>query len=118
MSVGCGERSEPHRCNPPASIDAVRKLTASYGNHSIQEYRRQERGMTMTDAVYAIVHAYDQAPKSEWFRHCREAAKPFVVIRPQPDSADVLWDYVTLPPCCDRILAKRLRGRRHRPRDP
>jgi len=62
----------------------------------------------MTDSVYAFVQAYDQAPKSDWFRHCREAEKPFVVIRPQPDSADVLWDYVTLPPCCDHLLAERL----------
>ncbi len=62
----------------------------------------------MTDSLYAFIQGYDQAPKSDWFRHCREAEKPFVVIRPQPDSADVLWDYVTLPPCCDRILAERL----------
>lgn len=69
---------------------------------------RQQRGIKMTDSLYAFVQGYDQAPRSDWFRHCREAEKPFVVIRPQPDSADVLWDYVTLPPCCDHILAERL----------
>ncbi len=62
----------------------------------------------MPDSMYAFIDRYDQAPKSEWFHRCRQAEKPYVVIRPQPDSADVLWDYVTLPPWCDRVLAEHL----------
>lgn len=58
----------------------------------------------MSRSRFDLVDAYDTAPQSEWFRHCRKTAKPYVVIRRRGHCADVMWDYVTLPPRCDAIL--------------
>lgn len=58
----------------------------------------------MAPSRFDLVETYDTAPQSEWFRHCRKTAKPYVVIRRREHSADVMWDYVTLPPRCDALL--------------
>jgi hypothetical protein len=60
----------------------------------------------MSETLFAVVQGYDKAPQSEWFRYCRQTAKPYVVIRPHANSADVMWDYVTLPPRYDQILMR------------
>jgi hypothetical protein len=58
----------------------------------------------MPDAQFDLVENYDSAPQSDWFHTCREAGKPYVVVRTGEKMADVMWDYVTLPPSCDSIL--------------
>lgn len=58
----------------------------------------------MTEAQFDLVEAYDTAPQSDWFHYCRETAKPYVVVRTGEQTADVMWDYVTLPPSYDRML--------------
>jgi len=58
----------------------------------------------MPDAQFDLVENYDSAPESDWFHACREAGKPYVVVRTGEMMADVMWDYVTLPPSCDDIL--------------
>ena len=58
----------------------------------------------MPDAQFDLVENYDSAPESDWFHTCREAGKPYVVVRTGEKMADVMWDYVTLPPSCDNIL--------------
>lgn len=58
----------------------------------------------MPDAQFDLVENYDAAPQSDWFHACREAKKPYVVVRTGEKTADVMWDYVTLPPCYDNIL--------------
>jgi len=58
----------------------------------------------MPDAQFDLVESYDTAPQSDWFHTCREAGKPYVVVRTSERTADVMWDYVTLPPRCDDIL--------------
>ena len=58
----------------------------------------------MADAQFDLVESYDTAPESDWFHACREAGKPYVVIRTGEKTADVMWDYVTLPPRYDDIL--------------
>jgi len=58
----------------------------------------------MPDAQFDLVENYDTAPQSDWFHACREARKPYVVVRTGEKTADVMWDYVTLPPSYDRIL--------------
>ncbi len=60
----------------------------------------------MPDNLFAFVQGYDKAPQSDWFRHCSQTAKPYVVIRPHINSADVMWDYVTLPPRYDQLLVR------------
>jgi hypothetical protein len=60
--------------------------------------------MKMPDAQFDLVESYDTAPQSDWFHACREARKPYVVVRTSEKTADVMWDYVTLPPAYDRIL--------------
>ena len=60
----------------------------------------------MSDNLFAFVQGYDKAPQSDWFRHCSQTAKPYVVIRPHINSADVMWDYVTLPPRYDQLLVR------------
>ncbi|MBK1717085.1 hypothetical protein [Thiocystis violacea] len=60
----------------------------------------------MTAAPFDLVDARDSFTDTDWFHACRNAQTPYVVIRSGEMSADVLWDYVTLPPCCDaRIQA-------------
>ena len=58
----------------------------------------------MPDAQFDLVENYDTAPQSDWFHACREAKKPYVVVRTGEKTADVMWDYVTLPPSYDNIL--------------
>lgn len=58
----------------------------------------------MPDAQFDLVENYDTAPQSDWFHACRAAKKPYVVVRTGEKNADVMWDYVTLPPSCDDIL--------------
>lgn len=58
----------------------------------------------MPDAQFDLVESYDTAPQSDWFHACRETGKPYVVVRTSERTADVMWDYVTLPPVCDDIL--------------
>lgn len=61
----------------------------------------------MADAQFDLIETYDTAPQSDWFHYCRETAKPYVVVRTSENTADVMWDYVTLPPCCDKVLFER-----------
>lgn len=58
----------------------------------------------MPDAQFDLVESYDTAPQSDWFHACCESGKPYVVVRTGERTADVMWDYVTLPPSYDRIL--------------
>jgi len=58
----------------------------------------------MPDAQFDLVESYDTAPQSDWFHACRESKKPYVTVRTGEQTADVMWDYVTLPPSCDSIL--------------
>jgi hypothetical protein len=58
----------------------------------------------MPDAQFDLVESYETAPQSDWFHACREAKKPYVVVRTGEKTADVMWDYVTLPPTYDNIL--------------
>jgi hypothetical protein len=58
----------------------------------------------MADAQFDLIETYDTAPQSDWFHYCRETAKPYVVVRTGEKTADVMWDYVTLPPRYDRVL--------------
>lgn len=62
----------------------------------------------MPDAQFELVDAKDGFADSDWFHHCRKHGKPFVVVRSGETNADVLWDYVTLPPCCDDRLRRNL----------
>jgi hypothetical protein len=58
----------------------------------------------MTQAQYDLIESYDKAPESDWFHYCRETRKPYVVVRTAEQTADVMWDYVTLPPSYDKVL--------------
>lgn len=58
----------------------------------------------MPDARFDLVESYETAPQSDWFHSCRVAGKPYVVVRTGEKTADVMWDYVTLPPSYDAIL--------------
>lgn len=58
----------------------------------------------MSDAPFDLVDAKDTFTDSDWFHTCRETQTPYVVVRSGERSADVLWDYITLPPCCDARL--------------
>ncbi|CRI66399.1 conserved hypothetical protein [Thiocapsa sp. KS1] len=62
----------------------------------------------MSDAPFELVDAKDSFIDSDWFHHCRETRTPFVVVRSGEHSADVLWDYITLPPECDAALSDNL----------
>ncbi|WP_373508414.1 hypothetical protein [Thiocapsa sp.] len=62
----------------------------------------------MSDAPFELVDAKDSFIDSDWFHHCRETCTPFVVVRSGEHSADVLWDYITLPPECDAALRDNL----------
>lgn len=64
----------------------------------------------MSDAPFELVDARDGFIDSDWFHHCRETQTPFVVVRTGESSADVLWDYVTLPPQLDAALQRDLVG--------
>ena len=58
----------------------------------------------MADAQFDLIETYDTAPQSDWFHYCQETAKPYVVVRTGENTADVMWDYVTLPPAYDHVL--------------
>lgn len=58
----------------------------------------------MSDTHYDLVNDYGTVPKSPWFHYCRQNAQPYVVIRGGEKTADVMWDYVNLPPHYDKIL--------------
>lgn len=58
----------------------------------------------MPDAQFDLVESYDTAPQSDWFHACRDTRKPYVVVRTAEKTADVMWDYVTLPAIYDNIL--------------
>jgi hypothetical protein len=62
----------------------------------------------MSNAPFELVDAKDSFIDSDWFHHCRETRTPFVVVRSGEHSADVLWDYITLPPECDATLRDNL----------
>ncbi|MCG6897667.1 MAG: hypothetical protein LJE61_06620 [Thiocapsa sp.] len=62
----------------------------------------------MSDAPFELVDARDGFFDSNWFQHCRETQTPFVVVRNGETSADVLWDFVTLPPQLDAELKRDL----------
>lgn len=69
---------------------------------------------TTTEAQFDLVESYDQAPQSDWFLYCRETSRPYVVVRTGETTADVMWDYVTLPPCCDKVLLENREALRER----
>ena len=58
----------------------------------------------MPDAQFDLVESYDTVPQSDWFHACCESRKPYVVVRTGERTADVMWDYVTLPPSYDQTL--------------
>lgn len=58
----------------------------------------------MSDNPFDLISADDTISDSDWFHLCRQTQIPYVVVRSGETSADVLWDYVTLPPCCDARL--------------
>jgi len=58
----------------------------------------------MSDNPFDLIGADDTFSDSDWFHLCRQTQMPYVVVRSGETSADVLWDYVTLPPCCDARL--------------
>lgn len=60
----------------------------------------------MSEALFDLVDAKDTFSDSDWFHRCRETQRPYVVVRTGEVSADVLWDYVTLPPQCDEIVQR------------
>lgn len=62
----------------------------------------------MSDAPFELVDAKDSFIDTDWFHHCRKTRTPFVVVRSGDHSADVLWDYVTLPSECDAELHRNL----------
>lgn len=58
----------------------------------------------MPQTQFDLIENYEATPQSAWFQHCRENSKPYVVIRANASAADVIWDYITLPPCYDKSL--------------
>lgn len=55
----------------------------------------------MSEATFDLVDARDSFMDTDWFHHCRQTRTPYIVIRSAETFADVLWDYVTLPPEAD-----------------
>ena len=64
----------------------------------------------MTDTPFELVDIQDpyHFGHSDWFQHCRKTGSPFVLVRRGEQTADVLWDFVTLPVACDALLRERL----------
>ncbi|KXX63550.1 hypothetical protein [Marichromatium gracile] len=58
----------------------------------------------MFDAPFDRVEASAPFADSDWFHACRQTQTPYVVIRHTEQRADVLWDFVTLPECCDAVI--------------
>jgi hypothetical protein len=61
----------------------------------------------MSDTAYALLDANDEFTNTAWFRQCRDAGTPYVVVRNGATSADVFWDFVTLAPACDALLREK-----------
>ncbi|NEV64118.1 hypothetical protein [Thiorhodococcus minor] len=55
----------------------------------------------MSDAPFDLVDAKESFTDTDWFETCRKTQTPYVVVRSGEAVADVLWDFVTLPVCCD-----------------
>ena len=47
------------------------------------------------------------AQSHEWFKHCRRAGTPYVIVRARKKRATVEWDYLTLPEELDRLVASK-----------
>ncbi|WP_210424755.1 hypothetical protein [Marichromatium bheemlicum] len=62
----------------------------------------------MFDAPFDRVEASAPFADSDWFHACRQTQTPYVVIRYSEQRADVLWDFVTLPECCDAVIRAHL----------
>ena len=58
----------------------------------------------MSDAPFDLVDAKDSFTDTDWFHSCQKSQIPYVVVRSGDATADVLWDFVTLPPSCDARL--------------
>ena len=58
----------------------------------------------MSDAPFDLVDAKDSFMDTDWFHSCQKSQTPYVVVRSGDTTADVLWDFVTLPPSCDARL--------------
>lgn len=58
----------------------------------------------MSDAPFDLIGAADTFADGDWFHTCRETQTPYVLIRSGETSADVIWDFVTLPASCDGQL--------------
>ncbi|MBK1723939.1 hypothetical protein [Thiocystis violacea] len=58
----------------------------------------------MSDAPFDLVDAKDSFTDTDWFNTCQATQMPYVVVRSGDATADVLWDFVTLPPSCDAKL--------------
>ena len=55
----------------------------------------------MSDAPFDLVDTKDNFTDTDWFHVCQKTQTPYVVVRSGDTTADVLWDFVTLPPSCD-----------------
>ena len=47
------------------------------------------------------------AQNNEWFKHCRRAGTPYVIVRAGKKRATVEWDYLTLPEELDGLVASK-----------
>ncbi len=71
----------------------------------------------MSDAPFDLVDAKDSFTDTDWFHACRNTQTPYVVVRSGETSADVLWDYVTLPARCDAAIQADFAALEHAARD-
>ena len=44
---------------------------------------------------------------NEWFKQCRRAGIPYVIVRARKKRASVEWNYLTLPEELDRLVASK-----------
>jgi hypothetical protein len=65
------------------------------------------RSDMMSESPFDLVDATERLTHSDWFRQCRETGTPYVVVRGNENTADVFWDFVTLPSACDALLRER-----------
>jgi hypothetical protein len=47
------------------------------------------------------------AQSNEWFKQCRKAGTPYVIVRARKKRATVEWDYLTLPEELDGLVASK-----------
>src|ERR1035437_3775859 len=47
------------------------------------------------------------AQSNEWFKQCRRAGTPYVIVRARKKRASVEWNYLTLPEELDRLVASK-----------